>query len=281
MARNELARAFKALHIPSQPIIVPNVWDVASLKAIASLNTDDAHRPVKAVATSSWAVAGSLGIKDEELTSEQNLAAIQKLGSEADIHGIALSVDLGDGYGANIEEVVATAIKYGVVGANIEDSIPSAGYTGTIEEALYNLDEQVQRLKLALKAASDNGLPDFVLNARSDVFALTEHPSLSDEIRLAEAIKRGKAYLEAGATTVFFPTSPTQGLDASQVKALVRELDGRVTVKPSYSPDGLSTQELGQLGVARIQFGASFFLIASEATTRAATRVLDGGKIVE
>lgn len=280
MSRNQAAKDFKALHVPSKPIIVPNVWDIASLNAVASLNTDSTDRPVKAVATSSWSVAGSLGIGDEDLTFEQNIAAVRTLGTASKAHGIHLTVDLGDGYGSRIEEAISAVIEAGAVGANIEDSIPSAGHAGSIQEAFYDQTEQVQRLKLALKAAREAEVPDFVLNARSDIFILAPHPTVTDEVRLEEAIRRGKAYLEAGATTVFFPSIAGDGLGESTVKALVGALDGRVTILPARSPTALSTKALAELGVARLQYGASFFIIARDAIKTAAARVLSGESIV-
>lgn len=278
MASNALAKTLKALHKPSDPLIIPNIWDIPSLNAVASLNSADAA-PVKAVATASWAVAAALGIKDEELTYEQNLSAIQKIGPTARNLGLPLSVDLQDGYGAKIGEAVAAAVSAGAVGANIEDSIPSAGLAAGIEGSLYSLDEQVERLKAALKAASDAGCPDFALNARCDVFALAPDASLDDDTRMKEAIKRGRAFIDAGATTVFF-WGAGRGIRDAEVRNLVKELDGKVAVKTAHKSAGLSTGEISGLGVARISFGPSLYLIAMEATKNAASTILGGGKIV-
>ena len=283
MSQTDLARKLKALHIPARPLIIPTIWDIASLHAVASLNNPDSEKqnssdkdPVKAVATSSWAVAASLGVQDHDLTWEQYLGVIKGLGAASRPLGIPLSIDLQDGYGSRIEEVITSTIEAGAVGGNIEDSIPSANYAGGIQGALYGLGEQVERLKLALRAASDSGLPDFVLNARSDIFLLADHPSLTDEVRLEEAIKRGRAFLEAGATIVYYPAAAERGLFASQIESLVKGLDGKVAVIAHHKPGGFSTKELGQLGVARIQFGASLFLLAREATREAARRGLEG-----
>lgn len=280
MSSNNFAKTLKALHQPSNPLIIPNIWDVPSLNAIASLNSaDGGQHPVKAVATASWALAASLGIKDEELTYEQNMTAIQKIGPVARALGLPLSVDLMDGYGSKIREAVTVAVKAGAVGANIEDSIPSIGFTAGIQGSLYGIDEQVERLKSALKAAADAGCPDFALNARCDIFVLAPGHSLDDETRMREAFKRGKAYIDAGATTVFF-WGAGRGLRDSEVKTLVKELDGKVAVKAAHKSEGLSTGDIAKLGVARISFGPSLFLIAMEAAKKAASTVLGGGNIV-
>ncbi|RSL67286.1 hypothetical protein CEP53_003090 [Fusarium sp. AF-6] len=135
---NDFAKQLKALHKPSTPIIFPNVWDVASFNTVVSLNSSSS-KPVKALATASWAIAASLGIKDEDLTLEQNFDAVAKVATLCKAAGIPLSADLQDGYGEQIAATVKRAIEVGVVGANIEDTIPATG-------AFYPIDEQVQRL---------------------------------------------------------------------------------------------------------------------------------------
>ncbi|OHF01708.1 hypothetical protein CORC01_02899 [Colletotrichum orchidophilum] len=275
---NELARELKQLHVPASPIIFTNVWDLASLNAILSLNTTDA-KPVKAIATASWAIAATLGVKDEDLTLEQNMAAIGQLAPAAKAAGLPLSVDLQDGYGDQIDEIVAAAVTLGASGANIEDSIPSAGFEKGIDGSLYGVETQVARLKRALAAARDAGCADFVLNARCDVFRLEPYCASDDEGALAEAVKRGRAYLEAGATTVFFWGGSGRGLRASEVQVLVDKLGGRIAVKLGDRPDSLSTGELGEIGVARISVGPSLYLVAMNAIKDSARRILDGGKL--
>lgn len=272
---NQLAQTLKALHKPGNPLILSNVWDVSSINAIASLNTD-ASKPVKALATASWAIAATLGIKDEELSMVQNLEAISKIAPLAEKAGLPLSVDLQDGYGNAISAVVTAAVEYGASGANIEDSIPSAGFGKGISGSLYKVDDQVARLKLALDAAKEAGAPDFVINARCDVFCLEASPNLTYETRLAEAIKRGKAYLAAGATTVFY-WGAGNGLSGETVKTLVKELDGKVSVMLSGQPGSLAAADLAKIGVARISVGPSLYIAGLEAIKTAASRLLSGG----
>ncbi|KAF5021754.1 hypothetical protein F66182_6204 [Fusarium sp. NRRL 66182] len=267
---NEFAKQLKALHKPSSPIILPNVWDVASFNTVASLNTDGA-RPVKALATASWAIAAAHGIKDEELTLEQNLEAIAKIAPLAKAAGLPLSADLQDGYGSQIESTITRAVELGVVGANIED-------VALDRDDFYPVDEQAQRLKTALKAAADAGCPDFVINARCDIFFASKGISEADELK--EAITRGKAYLEAGATTVFYFGGSERGMRTAWVETLVKALDGRVAVKLAHEKeDALSTKELGDIGVARISVGPSLFLLARAAVKEAAERILCGGNL--
>ncbi|GFP55689.1 hypothetical protein ACSS6W_008930 [Trichoderma asperelloides] len=273
---NQLAQELKALHKPGSPLVLSNVWDVSSLNTILSLNSESS-KPVKALATASFAIAATLGIQDEELSMVQNLEAISKIAPLAEQAGIPLSVDIQDGYGDLITAVVTAVVEYGAAGANIEDSIPSAGFDKGISGSLYKLEDQVVRLKRALDAAKEAGAPDFVLNARCDAFRLAPSPDLTYEIRLAEAIKRGKAFLEAGATTVFYWGGQGQGLTSETVKTLVKELDGKVAVIMSGAPGSLTTADLAKLGVARISVGPGLYLAAINAVKTVASRMFSGG----
>jgi 2-methylisocitrate lyase-like PEP mutase family enzyme len=280
MEANRLAQTFKSLHTSYCPLILANVWDVASLNMVLSLNSDPS-KPVRAIATASWAFAASLGIKDEELTLEQNLAAIRNIAPTIRRAGLPLTVDLQDGYGSRIREAVAAAVLAGAHGANLEDSIPSQSLRQGVEESLYLLSEQTHRIRLALQAATEAGVTDFVINARCDVFALDDASSLNHGECMKNAVKRGKAYWKAGATTVFFWRGYGAGFTENEVRELVKELDGRVAIRLGQTKEALSTSELGNLGVARISVGPSLFQIAMHAAKQSALRVLQGGQLEE
>ncbi|KAF3024378.1 hypothetical protein E8E14_014349 [Neopestalotiopsis sp. 37M] len=253
------------------------MWDLASLETILKLNTAT-HRPVKAIATASWAFAACLGIKDEDLTLEQNLACIRILAPVVARAGLPLSVDLQDGYGSRLGEAITAAILAGAHGANIEDSSPSIGLTQGAESSLYTLDEQVCRLQWAVEAAGQAGCPDFVLNARCDVFA-SKDPHLDGQAVMREALKRGEAYLAAGATTIFFWRAAGTGFSEQEVRTLVRGLDGRVAIRLGQAKGALSSSALAELGVMRISVGPSLFQIGMKSVQESAMEVLTGGNL--
>jgi len=268
------AQTLKALHQPGNPLVLTNIYDISSLNAILPLNNTPGTTPLKAIATASYAIAECQGVPDAELTLEQNLAAIAPLARAARQAGLPLSVDLQDGYGDRLEKCIREAIHLGVAGANIEDSIPERGFADGVEKCLYPLDEQVGRLKRVLQIASEAGVMDFVLNARSDVMKLDPLPDGA----LEETIRRGKAYLEAGATTVFV-WGGARGLRDDEVRALVAAFEGRLAVKLSGKSDGLSVSELADIGVARISIGPSLWMLAMKAVRTTARRLLEGGKL--
>src|SRR5690606_15866963 len=98
------------------------------------------------------------------------------------------------------------------------------------------------------------------------------------EAVMAEAVRRGKAYLEAGATTVFF-WGGARGLRTSEVETLVRELGGRVAVKMRAMEGDMSARELAEVGVARISVGPELYRLGLKAVRDGTERLLAGGKL--
>ncbi|KAJ1569800.1 hypothetical protein HK096_001301, partial [Nowakowskiella sp. JEL0078] len=229
---NEIAKKFSNFHIPGNPVILTNVYDGCTAKAL--LQTD-----AKAAATASFAIAESLGLKDDDLTFEQNLAAIEIV---ARVIGdkIPISADIQDGYGSRLEEIIAKLIELGVVGCNLEDAIPNTN-------SLLSIDEATLRVKRAREVTKNLNVPDFVINARTDV--LIKGGSLE------EAIRRGREYLAAGATTVFVWGGGARGVSSEEVRELVKAFDGKLNVKLSAKAGALSVQELKNIGVSRISCG--------------------------
>lgn len=230
------AKTLKSLHKPGDPIIFANIYDLVSINAVLSLNKGLSN-PVKAIATASYAIAETYGVRDEDLTYEQNMAAVESIGRHVRAAGLPLSVDIQDGYGDRIVEAVQTVIKLGAVGANIEDSYPERGFALGIEGSLRHIATATARIRLALKAAGDMGMPDFVINARTDVMRLLPLPANA----LEETVKRGKAFLAAGATAIFVWGGSGRGIRTEEVARLVKEFDGRLAVKLSDREDGLTT----------------------------------------
>ncbi|OBT77827.1 hypothetical protein VF21_03236 [Pseudogymnoascus sp. 05NY08] len=266
---NTYALKLKALHQPSFPFVLSNVHDIPSTTTVLALNTPTST-PVKALATGSYAIAGTLGLEDADLALPLNLQALSLISPIARAAGVPLSADLQDGYGDQLRECVGGAIDIGVVGANIEDGIPATGY-GKGLEGLRTLEEQVERLKVVFEVAKERGLPDFVVNARTDLFVLDPLPEgWGHEDVLKEAVRRGKAYLEAGATS-FFVWGP---VTVDDVKTLVKELDGRVAVLLSGGGGKVTVAEWKEIGVCRISVGPTLWRESMAALKKAAEKIL-------
>jgi 2-methylisocitrate lyase-like PEP mutase family enzyme len=274
---NETALLLKSLHKPGDPIVLTNIYDEVSTNAVIALNESSPHL-VKALATTSYGIANTFSVPDADLTLNQNLVGIQKIVPLARTAGLPLTVDLQDGYGEFLEQSVHRIIYAGAVGANIEDSYPERGF-GDGMSCLRSVEESAERIRLAIKYAADIGLPDFVVNARTDVLRLKPNPEgWSREMMVQEAVKRGKAFLNAGATCVFVWGGAAGEVSGEEVKLLVKEFDGRLAVKLADGKDGLSVKELAELGVCRISMGAGLYSHDMDALRKKAERILKGGQ---
>lgn len=252
-----LATTFRSLHTPGRPVVLANIYDAASAKAVASLP------PTQALATASWAIAAAAGVTDNTLDLETNLAAVRAIASVAKQHSLPLTVDLQDGYGAELERGIEAllACQGVVVGINLEDFDRG-------RSAFYSIDEAVERIKTVLAVATKAGVEDFVVNARAD--------PLLHSGTLAECVQRGKAYLAAGATTVFVlgGTEGRKSLTSDEVGYLVKELGGMVNVGMKLGEGNLTARDFADLGVARISMGPELHVAAMKALREEAAKAM-------
>jgi 2-methylisocitrate lyase-like PEP mutase family enzyme len=243
------AEALRALHQAPEILRVVNVWDAISTKVVADLPE------TKAIATAGHSIAASHGYPDGGMPLQVALDAVEVIVKATDL---PVTADLDDGYDEP-GETIRRAIAIGAVGANVEDRLKP-------------FDESVARVRAIVKAAEAEGVP-FQLNARTDAIAKSKDPMPE---RLAEAIKRGKAFLDEGAALVFIP-----GLfDPESVQYVVSELGrNRVSVIGLPFPGMLTAAEHQELGIARISYGplpqrASLLALQSLATDLYANGVI-------
>ncbi|KAF2670351.1 carboxyphosphonoenolpyruvate phosphonomutase-like protein [Microthyrium microscopicum] len=252
-AQNKLAILLRSLHKPGDPVIMANVWDAVTAEALTKVPG------VKAVATASYAIAAARGVADNDMTFEQNLDGIRSIAPKVAAANLPLSVDLQDGY-EDVAASIKAIIELGVVGCNLEDFNDRTNSLRPKEEA-------VERLKIAMKAAKEAGVPDFCINARTDVVV---HGGSIDD-----AIDRAHAYLDAGAHNSFVWGGGARGLRTEEVARLAEALDGRLNVIRRLTPEGLTLGELKEIGVARISVGPTLQFKALEAFKKAAQDMLE------
>lgn len=254
---NATAKVFKALHTPGSPVILTNVWDAISANAVASLPS------TKALATASAAVAAAAGLDDEHLSLDMNLSAARAIGKVAKRFNKPLTVDFQDGYGDQLEAGVREVIRAGAVGINLEDFGREIGPQGQ----LYSIDVAMSRIKAVMDVAKTEGVPDFVVNARTD--ALLEGQGIS------QAIERGQSYLEAGAANVFvWGGKKRGGITRQEVVELTKAFGGKFNVSLRVTSEGLSIKELKEIGVARISIGPQLTAKVAEHLKSEAEKIL-------
>ncbi|NUP73958.1 MAG: isocitrate lyase/phosphoenolpyruvate mutase family protein [Sinomonas sp.] len=246
--KDRAAELFR-LHRADDILQVVNVWDAISAKVISDLEG------TKALATASHSIASSYGYEDgENIPLETMLEAVSRIVAAT---SLPVSADLESGYG-DPGETVRAASGVGVVGANIEDQMRP-------------LADAAEQMSAAVRAGEAEGI-DFVLNARTDAFLRAKDRDPKDV--LADAIERGRAFLDVGAACVFVPGL----LDEATVEALVEGI-GWQRVSVINVPGSLRPSKLEELGVARISYGPWTQRVALTALADAALELMNDGEL--
>jgi 2-methylisocitrate lyase-like PEP mutase family enzyme len=238
------------LHEDPKLLTVVNVWDVASAEVVAAVEG------TRAIATASHSIAASYGYRDGENIPLDLM--LEVVGRVVQSTTLPVTADLEGGYG-NPADTVRRAIGVGVVGANLEDQMRP-------------LPEAAANVERVMRAADQEGVEDFVLNARTDAFVNSSGRTESE--MLDEAIKRGRAFLDAGAPAVFVPG----WLNEEQVGTLVAAFGPqRLTMMalPGVPPLG----RLEELGVARVSYGPMAQYVALTALQELVEEVHRGGGV--
>jgi 2-methylisocitrate lyase-like PEP mutase family enzyme len=229
------ADQLRALH-RGEMLVLPNVWDAASAKVVA-----EAGFP--AVASASAAVTAMLGYPDGEGAPWQEMfAAAARIARAV---AVPVTVDAEAGYGLPPRELVGRLIDAGAAGCNLEDTDHRAG-------GLTEAGAHAQWLADVRSAADDAGVP-VVINARVDTFLPAS--GIPEADRVAEAIRRGRLYHDAGADCIY----PIGVQHKEDIAALVTGLAGPVN---GNTGDYLDLATLRELGVARVSYGPRFYRAA-------------------
>ena len=226
--------AFRQLH-ESGCFVIPNPWDAGSARYLQVLG-------FKALATTSSGFAFSRGLPDAEwaVPRELMLEHIAELVAATDL---PVNADFQAGYGETPERVaesVRLCVETGVAGLSIEDRSGDRG------KPLHELPLALERLKAGREAITASGV-DVLLTARAECF-LVNHPD-----PLNEAVKRLRAYAEAGADVLFAP-GLRHRWEIETVVAAVSPKPVNVLIGADI---GLRVADLATMGVRRISVGSS------------------------
>jgi 2-methylisocitrate lyase-like PEP mutase family enzyme len=237
------------LHQDEKLLTVVNVWDVITARTVAAVEG------TAALATASHSVAAAFGYEDgENIPLDLHLEQIKRIVDSTDL---PVTADLEGGYG-DAPETVRRAIGLGVVGANIEDQLKP-------------IAEAARQVEQIMKVAEQEGV-DFVLNARTDAYALNKKGDRAENLR--NAVERGKAYLDAGAPVVFVPAILTE--------------EEILTLVDAFGPQRLTTIGIPGLpprdwqqehGVARTSYGPLSQNVALTALQELVEEVHRGGGV--
>jgi 2-methylisocitrate lyase-like PEP mutase family enzyme len=245
--------AFWALH-ESGCFAMPNPWDVGTARYLR-------HLGFKALATTSSGLSFSQGLPDMDWAVPLDVV-LEHVAQIAAATELPVNVDFESGYADDPDGVarnVAACVALGAAGLSIEDA------TGEGDAPLYAPDLAVERIRAAKAVTGPAGV---VLTARAECF-LVGHPD-----PLPEAIRRLRAYAEAGADVLYAPGIRTR----EQIVAVVEAVAPK-PVNVLVSADiGLTLDDLRALGVRRVSIGSGMARAAWGGFLRAARTLAAEGR---
>jgi 2-methylisocitrate lyase-like PEP mutase family enzyme len=220
---------FAKLHVPGDPVILYNIWDVGSARAVAAAGA-------KALATGSHPVGDASGFGDaQQVPLDFVFDNARRIANAVDL---PLTVDFESAYSADPEEGAANVERLketGAVGCNFEDQVIGG-------EGLHPVDLQVKRIAAIRRAVGD----DFYINARTDLFLKAQ---TYDDALVGQVVERGKAFANAGASGFFVPRLS----DPKQIERVVKEVPLPLNV--IAFPGAPDKKVWADAGVARISHG--------------------------
>jgi 2-methylisocitrate lyase-like PEP mutase family enzyme len=245
-------KAFRQLH-QSGCFVIPNPWDAGSARYLA-------HLGFKALASTSSGAAWSCAKADGQMSLYEVLAHLRELVAATEL---PLNADFEAGYaadaagvGANVREAIAT----GVAGLSIEDS------TGDANAPLRDIASAVERIRAARAAIDETG-GETLLVGRAENF-IVGRPDLDD------AIRRLKAYADAGADCLYAPGISTR----EQIEAVVKAVSPKPVNLLVGATSAFTLGDIEAMGVRRVSVGGALARSAWGGFMRAAQMIATEGK---
>jgi len=243
-------QTFRDLH-KSDCFVIPNPWNPGSARYLQSLG-------FKALATTSSGYAHSQAFSDGEVTRDIVLAHCREIADAADV---PVNADFENGYADDLGALadnVRACVETGVAGLSIED------FTGHDTDPIYGFDVAVKRVRAAREAIGNSGV---VLTGRAEGF-LHGRPDLDD------AIKRLKAFADAGADCLYAPGIRTR----EQIDTLVKAVAPMPVNLLMSRASGLTVKDIEAMGVRRISVGGTLARLAMHAFIKSAREIAETGK---
>ena len=245
-------RAFRQLH-ESGCFVIPNPWDAGSARYLQKLG-------FKALATTSAGAAWRHAKADGQMTLDETLIHLREMVAATEL---PVNADFEQGFApdaAGVARNVRLAVDTGVAGVSIEDS------TGDASEPLRDVASAAERIRAARAAIDDSG-SEALLIGRAENF-IVDRPDLDD------AIRRLKAYAEAGADCLYAPGIRTREQIAAVVAAVAPK---PVNLLVGFVTD-LTLRDIEALGVRRVSVGGALARSAWGGFMRAAQTIAEEGR---
>jgi len=223
-------------------LVMPGAYDALSAMLIEDAGFD-------AVQGSGFGIAAShLGLPDIGIMGFREMLDRTRIIVGAVDIPVMADGDTGFGDAATTWHVVREFEAAGAAGINLEDQVMPKRCGHFTGKAVIGMEEMVGKLRAAADARRDT---DFVINARTDAL---------QPLGVDEAIRRGNAYAEAGATLIFVDGIETR----EDVPRVIAGIDAPVSinmVEGGRTPL-FTFAELERLGAARVSCPVTTILAA-------------------
>lgn len=250
MTREEKVRGFRALHRPGEPLVMPNPWDLGSARMLAALGA-------KALATTSSGHAFTLGRPDMGHVGRDE--ALEHAAAIAAAVAVPVNGDLENLYAREPDraaETVHLAAEAGLAGCSIEDTdLPGSD--------AYPFELAVERVRVAVAAAR---AADIVLTARAD-------GCLTRAYDADEAVRRCRAFAEAGADVIYAPLAPMEA------QAELCRIGTPVNLLAAGKFAEGTVADYAAIGVARISIGGALARVTHKVILEAGKAMLERGDL--
>ena len=231
-------------------VVLPGCHDALSAKIIEACGFE-------AVQISGFGLAGSLlGRPDVGLVQMKDVLDLTWNIVQAVSIPVMADIDTGGGNAMNAAWITERLIAMGVAGMNIEDQVFPKRCGHMAGKEVIGAEEMAGKVKACANVRSELDL-DFVINARTDVFAIAG---------LDEAIRRCNMYLDAGADLAFIDGIRSR----ADIDKAVKLVNGPLSVNQMDAISGVKTElvpipELARMGVGRVSIPVASIMVVQKA----------------
>jgi 2,3-dimethylmalate lyase len=233
-------------------VVVPGCHDALSAKVIEKCGFE-------AIQVSGYGLAGSyLAKPDVGLLRMKDVLDLSWNIAQAVSIPVMADLDTGGGNAVNAAWITERVIAMGLAGMNLEDQVFPKRCGHMAGKEVISAEEMAGKLRACAKVR-DSLDKDFIINARTDVFA---------GWGIEEAINRCNAYLEAGADLAFIDGIRSR----SDIEKAVKGVRGPLSVNLMDAVSGMKTElvpipELAKMGVGRVSIPVASIMVAQKALT--------------
>lgn len=182
MTRNEV---LQQLLTRDETLLVPGVFDGMTARLVEEAGFEAIY------ITGAGISNAQLGWADVGLTTLSEIAQVVSWISDVTTVPLIVDADTGFGNAINVQRTVKILEKAGASGIQLEDQVMPKKCGHFEGKEIISLEEMVGKIKAAVDARTDE---NFTIIARTDAIAVNG---------FEDAIRRAKAYVEAGATAIF------------------------------------------------------------------------------